>query len=239
MGHRAGEVSGGGGADRRGARRTPATGRVTLSRDGGAQAVHGTIENLSRGGVLVAVHGEPAALTPERVCEVELLLVGRAPVWARAHPVRREPAPGGVLVALAFAEVSAPGVDVIEAELAAMHAAAVRRPVLVVDDDPARREAIGDALRARGMTSLAPRTPLDAIQLLSRAQLHIPVALIASRFGSIPGAELERFLQGTFPWVEQVAITGDGAVVVAVTRAAQIWARTSHRIEVTAGAPGR
>ena len=108
MGHRAGEVSGGGGADRRGARRTPATGRVTLSRDGGAQAVHGTIENLSRGGVLVAVHGEPAALTPERVCEVELLLVGRAPVRARAHPVRREPAPGGVLVALAFAEVSAP-----------------------------------------------------------------------------------------------------------------------------------
>ena len=47
----------------------------------------------------------------------------------------------------------------------------------------ARRVELATRLAARGMTPLAPRTPLEAIDLLTRTQLHVNVCLLAPSFG--------------------------------------------------------
>ncbi|MBA3452482.1 MAG: hypothetical protein H0T42_05225, partial [Deltaproteobacteria bacterium] len=50
------------------------------------------------------------------------------------------------------------------------------------------------------MTPLAPATPLDAIDLLTRAELHISVCLLAPGFG-VGSTDLATSLSDSFPWV--------------------------------------
>ena len=42
------------------------------------------------------------------------------------------------------------------------------RQIIIVDDEPPRRSSLIDLLSAAGFTAIAPRTPLDAFDLLGR-----------------------------------------------------------------------
>ena len=54
----------------------------------------------------------------------------------------------------------------------------------------------------------APRTPLEAVDLLSRAQLHVGVCLLAPGFG-VASTDLRAALVDSFPWLSVTDITDD------------------------------
>ena len=73
------------------------------------------------------------------------------------------------------------------------------------------------------MTPLAPKTPLEAIDLLARSQLHVSVCLLAPGFG-VPVDELAAILSDSFPWVTTAEITDDSKRTV--DRALEAWSGT-------------
>lgn len=202
--------------DRRRAMRVPVRGRIVLH--GEAGPLHGTVENLSRSGALVAV----AAVPDGELLELELRLED-ASGWVRARTVRVDGARRGVRLAVRFDRVAPELEATIDATIAAALAAARRRPILVIDDRAERRAKVIDHLARRGMTPLAPRTPLEAIDVLARAQLHVDVCLLAPGFG-VPSTELATLLADSFPWVATTEITDD--VDHTVDWAVAAWARS-------------
>ena len=197
--------------DRRGAVRVPVRG-VAVLHGGSNGPIHGTIENLSVSGALISVAGEPRG-----ELEVELRLDGRA--WVSGRAVRGDTR----RVAIAFGHADDRSRAVIDATIQAAITAALRRPVLVIDDRVDRRRDLSSRLVDRGMTPLAPRTPLEAIDLLARSQLHVAVALVAP-FNDNAADELHDMLADSFPWVQAAPISDD--LDDTVVRAAVAWART-------------
>jgi hypothetical protein len=164
--------------------------------------LHGSIENLSYGGALVNV---AAPLVPFFAADVELELPGdaqRGTVGARTVRVEVNPRRRW-RIAVAFDRVDDQMRDAIDNTISIALAAARTRPILVIDDRHDRRARLIELLATRGMTPLAPRTPLDAIELLTRAQLHVDVALLA------PGSELAAVIEDSFPWVSTTEIDDD------------------------------
>jgi hypothetical protein len=215
--------------ERRRAPRAPAHGTAILHGDHGVLV--GNIENLSLGGVLIsvssaprwAIDNDPGTLDIElrfgsggpgpssRVRArgtLEMQVAGNndRPFAATGHPVRIEPAAGRVRIAVAFDRLFAGAEDEIEDEIEAALGAALSRPVLIIDDDEPRRRRLAVEFGARGMTPLVPRTPLEAIDLLSRTRLHVAVCAVAERFADIPSHELHAFLAEGFPWVRTLTI---------------------------------
>lgn len=190
-------------ADRRRTLRVPVRGvAVVHSQEG---PLHGAIANLSYGGALVDV---ATPLAPFFAADLELHFgTHRSVVGART--VRVEVRPRRTWrVAVAFEGVDAETRDAIDATISNALAAARRRPILVIDDRVERRDALIALLAKYGMTPLAPKTPLDAIDLLTRAQLHIDVCLLARGFGC--GADdLATVLEDSFPWVTTTEIDDD------------------------------
>ena len=84
-----------------------------------------------------------------------------------------------------------------------------------------RRVELATRLAARGMTPLVPSTPLEAIDLLTRTQLHVNVA--ARAVGS-PSSELRALLADSFPWVSTAPISDD--IDATVERAIDAWSGT-------------
>ena len=219
-------------SERRRAARAPAHGTAILHGDHGV--LYGNIENLSTTGVLIsvssapswAIDGDPATLDIElRFGPARLAsgtLDGRtSPYAATGHPVRIEPVGGRVRIAVAFDRLFASAEDEIQAELEAALGSARSRPVLIIDDDEPRRRRLATRFGAMGMTPLVPRTPLEAIDLLSRARLHVAVCAVAERFADIPSSELHAFLAEGFPWVRTLTI--DGHEDDLADRAFAIW----------------
>jgi hypothetical protein len=208
--------------DRRGAVRVPVRGVAVLH--GGAGPIHATIENLSRTGALVSASGAPYG-----ELDVELRVGGHA--WVSGRAVRtidtRHSRSGGTgkrtRVALAFDRSDDRSRAVIDAAIQAAITAAVRRPVLVIDDRDDRRRDLAARLADRGMTPLAPRTPLEAIDLLARSQLHVAVCLVAP-FNDNAASELHDMLADSFPWVHAAPISDD--LDDTVVRAAVAWSQT-------------
>jgi hypothetical protein len=81
-----------------------------------------------------------------------------------------------------------------EAKVSAIHLLSAAA-IFVIDDHIARRTELVTRLAARGMTPLAPRTPLEAIDLLTCRQLHVNVALLAPSFGHSAGGLRARLRQ--------------------------------------------
>src|SRR5690606_12728528 len=106
--------------------------------------------------------------------DVELKL-GHETGWVSAHTVRIERTARRWRVAVQFDHVNDQMRAAIESAIEHALRAAQRRPIMVIDDRPARRVNLATRLAARGMTPLAPRTPLEAIDLLTRTQLHVNV----------------------------------------------------------------
>jgi len=180
--------------------------------------LHGTLENLSQSGALVKVSSKPATGT----FDVELRLVD-GEGWVSAHAVRIEPAAKRFRIAVAFDRVDASMRDAIDASINAALSAAQRRPILVIDDRTERRASLIERLAKRGMTPLAPKTPLEAIDLLTRSQLHVSVCLLAPGFG-VPSTDLATILSDSFPWVTTTEISDD--IEATTTRAIDAWAET-------------
>jgi hypothetical protein len=181
-------------------------------------ATHGTIENLSASGALVSAAGVPN----DKNLDVELKL-GVDSGWVSARTVRVEKAAKRWRIAVAFEHVDPTVAASIDAAITSAIRAAQRRPILVIDDRIARRTDLVTRLAARGMTPLAPRTPLEAIDLLTRTQLHVNVALLAPSFGHTTG-ELRALVSDSFPWVSTAEITDD--VEATVDRALEAWSGT-------------
>ena len=194
---------------------------------GEAGAIRGTIENLSRTGALVNVTGIPT----DRALDVELKL-GVDSGWVSAHPVRVEsvargtihPRPRDFRVAVRFDRVDADVQLAIDSAITSALRAAEQRPILVIDERAARRRELVHLLSKRGMTPLAPRTPLEAIDLLTRSELHVNVCLIAPIFGQTV-EQLRGLVSESFPWVEIVEISDD--IETTVARAATAWSSTA------------
>lgn len=181
--------------------------------------VRGTIENLSRDGALLDVMGLPDG----RLLELELAL-GGSRVRLTARPVRAEPNASRTRLALQFADVAPADRSVIDAAIDGAVAAAARPRVLVIDDDHRRLRALILALEQHGMTPLAPRTPLDAIDMLMNPELAVSTALLAPSFGHSLEA-LEGLVADSFPWVRAHLIDDD--IASTARRAAQIVPATA------------
>jgi len=182
-------------------------------------AMHGRIENLSESGALVSVADMPAE---EETFDVELKL-GVDTGWVCARTVRIERAARRFKIAVQFDRLDAAVRAAIETAIASALRAAQRRPILVLDERIARRLDLAARLSARGMTPLAPRTPLEAIDLLTRTQLHVDVCLVAPSFGH-SAAELRALVSDSFPWVRATDISDD--LDATVDRALEAWTGT-------------
>jgi hypothetical protein len=208
-----------------------------------AGAPHGRIENLSETGALVSLAAgrafEPDLVdrsgfagprsTAEGGCgggiDLELKL-GVDTGWVSARAVRVERTRNHAQrwhVAVAFDHVGDTMRSAIEAAIACALRAAQRKPVLVVDERLARRRDLAARLGARGLTPLVPKTPLEAVDLLARAQLHVAVCLVAPSFGQ-SAAELRTFVTDAFPGVSTADISDD--LDATVERAVAAWAGT-------------
>lgn len=204
-------------SERRRAMRVPVRGVAVFYGEDGA--MHGRIENLSESGALVSLAG---MLASEESFDVELKL-GVDTGWVTARPVRLERISRKLRVAVAFDHLDEPVRVAIETAIASALRAAQRRPILVIDDHLLRRSDLITRLAARGMTPLAPRTPLEAIDLLTRTQLHVDVCLLAPSFGQ-SAAELHSLVSDSFPWVKAADISDD--LDATVDRALEAWSGT-------------
>jgi len=204
------------GSERREAMRVPVRGQVVLH--GNLGPLHGTLENLSQTGALVHL----AAVPDHGDLELELRLVdGNG--WVTARAVRVEESSRGAHIAVVFDRVDSAMRTSIDASITSALAAARRRPILVIDDLHARRARLIAALAKEGMTPIAPATPLEAIDLLTRAQLHISVCLLAPGFG-VASTDLAAILSDSFPWVTTTQISDD--LVGTMNRVLTAWALT-------------
>ncbi len=204
-------------SERRRAMRVPVRGVAVFYAEDGA--MHGRIENLSESGALVSVVGMPAE---EDTFDVELKL-GVDTGWVSARTVRIERAARRFKIAVQFDRLDEAVRAAIETAIASALRAARRRPILVLDERIARRHDLAARLAARGMTPLAPRTPLEAIDLLTRTQLHVDVCLVAPSFGH-SAAELRALVSDSFPWVRATDISDD--LEATVDRALEAWTGT-------------
>jgi CheY-like chemotaxis protein len=187
--------------ERRGALRVPVRGVGVLYASDGP--LHGMLENLSLTGALVSVASRPA----DTELDIELRLDGGSG-WVAARIVRAEPVGRQWRLAVTFDRVDGALKGAIEAAIAVARGAAQRRPILVIDENADRKRALIAQLAELGMTALAPRTPLEAIDLLTRAQLHVGVCLLAPGFG-VPSTDLRAALVDSFPWLSVTDITDD------------------------------
>jgi CheY-like chemotaxis protein len=206
--------------ERRRALRVPVRGIAVLTGDDGP--IHGMLENLSQSGALVSVASRPSAREHEASIDVELRFA-EGGGFVSAHAVRVEAAAKRWRIAVALDRVEPAMREAIEATIHAALSAARRRPILVIDDHATRRASLIERLSDRGMTPLAPRTPLEAIDLLTRSQLHVSVCLLAPGFG-VPSNDLAAILSDSFPWVTTTEISDD--LDATAGRAIEAWATT-------------
>jgi PilZ domain-containing protein len=187
--------------ERRRALRVPVRGVAVLYASGGP--LHGMLENLSQGGALVSVANRPAE--PQLDMEVRL---DEGSGWVTARTVRVEPQGEHWRIAVAFERVDDVLRESIDAAIRAARGAARRRPILVIDENSDRKRDLITRLSDRGMTPLVPRTPLEAIEMLSRSQLYVDVCLLAPGFG-VATTDLRAVLIDSFPWLSVAEITDD------------------------------
>ncbi len=187
--------------ERRRALRVPVRGVAVLYASTGP--LHGMIENLSKSGALVSVASRP----PEEQLDIEVR-IAEGNGWVVGRVVRAEPHARQWRIAVEFGRVDDSLKVAIEASIASARGAARRRPILVIDENTDRKNSLIMRLSDRGMTPLAPKTPLEAIDLLTRSQLHVGVCLLAPGFG-VPSHDLRAVLSDSFPWVSVAEITDD------------------------------
>lgn len=168
-----------------------------------AGPLHGMLENVSQVGALISVAIRPL----DAELDIELRLAGGAG-FASARTVRVEPHGRDWRIAVAFERVDDSLRAAIEVAIKAARGAARERPVLVIDENSDRKRDLVTRLSRQGMTPLVPRTPLEAIDILTRSPMHSGVCLLAPGFG-VPSTDLRQALTDSFPWLSVAEITDD------------------------------
>ena len=209
--------------ERRQALRVPVRGFAVLHAENGPGPLHGSLENLSQTGALVNFASKP----PDANLDLELRL-SDGDGWVTARTVRIErvnPSSqrGGWRIAVVFDRVEPAMRAAIDTAINHALSAAKRRPILVIDDQAQRRTSLIERLVNEGMTPIAPRTPLEAIDLLTRSQLHVSVCMLAPGFG-VASTDLATILSDSFPWVTTAQISDD--IDDTASRAVAAWAAT-------------
>jgi CheY-like chemotaxis protein len=217
--------------DRRCSLRVPVRGFAVLQAVSGTGPMHGSIENLSRTGALVNVSTRP----PIDHLDMELRL-SEGDGWITARTVRVERVGLGLFaharhakqrsrwrIAVVFDRVPPNMRDAIQSAIDHALCAAKRRPILVIDSKTERRTSLVTRLESEGMMPLAPKTQREAIDLLTSAQLHVSVCMLAPGFG-VERGDLATMLADRFPWVTTAEIDDD--VDATATRAIAAWAAT-------------
>ncbi len=209
--------------ERRCALRVPVRGFAVLHAENGPGPLHGSLENLSQTGALVNFASKP----PDANIDLELRL-SDGDGWVTARTVRVERVNqntqrGGWRIAVAFERVEPAIRAAIDTAINHAISAAKRRPILVIDDQAQRRSSLIERLVNEGMTPIAPRTPLEAIDLLTRSQLHVSVCMLAPGFG-VASTDLATILSDSFPWVTTAQISDD--IDDTTSRAVAAWAAT-------------
>ena len=204
--------------ERRCALRVPVRGFAVLHAENGPGPLHGSLENLSQSGALVNFASRP----PTDNLELELRL-DDGDGWVTARTVRVERVNpntqrGGWRIAVMFDRVEPAMRAAIDAAISHALSAARRRPILVIDDRVERRTNLIARLASEGMT------PLEAIDLLTRSQLHVSVCMLAPGFGVESSRDLATILSDSFPWVTTAEISDD--IDDTATRAVAAWAET-------------
>jgi hypothetical protein len=187
--------------ERRLALRVPVRGAAVLYT--GGTAVQGTLENLSQSGALITFPTRP--LESQLDLEIRIAEGGG---WVIAHSVRVEPAEGPVRVAVAFERVDQSLRTAIDLAIASVQGAKRSRPIMVIDENSDRKRALITRLSSEGMTPLAPRTPLEAVEMLNSSPLHVGVCLVAPGFG-VQSTDLRDALNDSFPALSLADITDD------------------------------
>jgi len=211
--------------ERRCALRVPVRGFAVLHAENGPGPLHGSLENLSQSGALVNFASRP----PTDNLELELRL-DDGDGWVTARTVRVERVNqntqrGGWRIAVMFDRVEPAMRTAIDAAISHALSAARRRPILVIDDRAERRTNLIARLAREGMTPLAPKTPLEAIDLLTRSQLYVSVCMLAPGFGVESSRDLATILSDSFPWITTAEISDD--IDDTTTRAVAAWAQTA------------
>lgn len=204
-------------SERRSALRVPLHGFAVCHPTGRAQ--RGVIHNLSATGALLEIPDPPGE---GELVDLELKL-GTESGHVGARAVRVERRARRTRVAVSFSDVEPSLRRAIDAAIAHAIAAARHKPILVIDADSDRRGDLVTQLWARGMTPIVPTTPLEAIDLLGRTQLHVAVCLLAPSFG-YSAAELRALVADSFPWVQSTEIGDD--LDDTTERAVRMWSCT-------------
>lgn len=202
--------------ERRRGLRVPIRGEAVLhTSEGGC---HATVENLSQSGVLLSLPCAPD-LDRGSTVDVELRMLGGGG-WIRGRTVRVDRVGGRWLVALEVVELDAAFRARIEGAIAAALSTVERRPVLVIDSCSDRRERLSEKLVAHGLTPLTPRTPLEAMDLLTQPQMHVDVCIVGDSF-DFDSDTITEVLTDSFPWVTTEEVDDD--LEDTAVRAARAW----------------
>jgi len=173
----------------------------------GEQRERGRITNISIGGMLATMTTTPDML--DRYVELDLRLDDRLARWLRltGKVVRID----GTNVAVAFADVPAVFVRLIDEISTASHADRRVLSVVLIDATTDRREKIAEGFRAAGCQVIDVSTALEAIVRLGEASFEPDLIAIADSLPSQVSEDLRQFVEREHPRAKLVTI-GDELV---------------------------
>ena len=175
-------------SERRRALRVPVRGVAVFYAEDGA--MHGTIENLSSSGALVTRRAAFHSTRPRASSSSSATRPAGSARARCASSAARTPRGGSRSRSIASTiRCAARSRAAIEHALARSAAPADPRDRR---SHGARAGARSTRLAARGMTPLAPRTPLEAIDLLTRTQLHVNVLRARAELRPLPATSFAR-----------------------------------------------
>jgi hypothetical protein len=170
----------------------------------GEHAHRGRLANLGIGGLLASTTVTVPERLLSRAVEIEIRLDTRVSEWLqmRGRILRIELA----CVAIAFDQVPANVVRMIDEMSTASHASRRVVSVVLVDATASRRDPIAEAFRAVGCTVLEVTTPLEAIVTLGEARFEPDLIAIADSLPTGTSTELREFVEREHPRTKLVTI---------------------------------
>jgi hypothetical protein len=174
-------------------------------------AFSGRVVNISKSGILVAMHGEPPQLSVEQQVTLDIRLDTAAAQWLTATGrVARIDADG---IAITFKEPHPTLTSMIDKATGASNANTRELTVVLIDRDGDRRHRMSHDLRARGCTVTEVGSPLEAIVRLGELGFEPNVIAIADSFPAEDARAMRDFIQRRHASAQLVTIVDDSLPV--------------------------
>lgn len=193
--------------ERRRSTRFSLKGAVVLQ--AGAQPQRARIENLSRGGLLVATEATASEALLEQTVNIELRLDGTRAEWIRITGTVRRIDEDALAIEIETAPPSF--FQLVDDNENASYRHQQGLSVILVDATVDRRLAIAEAFRAAGCSVVDVSTPLEAIVRLGESQFEPDLVVVANSLPTTTADELRRFVQREHPAATLVTV-GDELV---------------------------